>query len=836
MTCRAAVAFLILLLSSMIGMEGARAEIVRLRQDVCYATAGAAFEPTASGVAALRYDCAKPPASAYHGGWVWMRVADVGKISALRRHWLLLIDQSRFDKIAVITTRTDGSVQRIVRDADELGHNWAVGGMMQFAMDMPGNTYRSIEVGFLRLDDLSLTRKLSAADRDSAETLFAGWQILMGVFAGALLASFCYNLLIYTGHRRAFQRLYLIWTASALAYGLSWTNMLTFLAPGFVGPVAVRSEYVMVSVLIAAGHVFFLSVMENGVLPRWLSRAGWIISALVVAMGVVASADWLFPPILVDRWLNYVIIVNAALVGVGIGYAIRRRSRVVWFYLAGWTPVLSVFVMRVARNMGLLPQDDRIDMATFAALTFEAIALSLAIADRFRLLRKERDAAEEARQRIAIESETQRRAAETDFLSGLGNRTAFQRQLRMMADNSASAPFALVLLDVDHLKDINDRLGHDGGDALLVHIAGLLRKAGGDRSTIARIGGDEFAILAEVASKAALVPLLERLETMQGQPWTHGGRSWPISISIGSALFPRDGKTPEAIFKSADMALYQAKENGRRCHRSYDASLRAKRDRQLAFAQDAYAALDRNEFELHFQPIVDMRADAPTSFEALLRWRHPVHGLLTPAVFGDVLIEREIGAMVQERVIALGLEALSAHDTAALPTLALNFTAAHLDGPHAARRLLDRLAKAGVAANRLCIEVTEDIVLGRTVNNTVKALHALHDAGVRIALDDFGTGYASLIHLKQLPIDTLKIDRSFILGLFDADRECEEIIRAIIGLGQGLGKTVVAEGIETESQKRRILELGCTYGQGYLFGLPGALTNAGVTAGRSAAA
>jgi hypothetical protein len=143
LTCRAAVAFLILLLSSMIGMEGARAEIVRLRQDVCYATAGAAFEPTASGVAALRYDCAKPPASAYHGGWVWMRVADVGKISALRRHWLLLIDQSRFDKIAVITTRTDGSVQRIVRDADELGHNWAVGGMMQFAMDMPGNTYRS---------------------------------------------------------------------------------------------------------------------------------------------------------------------------------------------------------------------------------------------------------------------------------------------------------------------------------------------------------------------------------------------------------------------------------------------------------------------------------------------------------------------------------------------------------------------------------------------------------------------------------------------------------------------------------------------------------------------
>jgi diguanylate cyclase (GGDEF)-like protein len=529
----------------------------------------------------------------------------------------------------------------------------------------------------------------------------------------------------------------------------------------------------------------------------------------------LASADGLLPAALTDRWMNYTIFASAVSAITCVSYGIRRGSRTVWFYLGGWLPPSFVFTLRMARNLGLVGQSDVVDMATFASIAIESVVLSLAIADRFRLLRRERDQAEQAHHLIAIESDTLRRAAHTDFLTGLQNRAAFQIALQKSAERNDADGFTLFLVDVDHLKAVNDSLGHDGGDAVLGHVARRLVAAVGADADVARIGGDEFAIVTADAQRVA-----DALDTLQDERMRHAGRNWSISLSIGSARFPKDAADARSLYKNADLALYRAKLLGRRRRHCYDPSLRAQIDRKAAFVRDAFAGLERDEFTIHFQPIVDLASGQSIGHEALLRWQHPELGMLTPAIFGDILTEGRIGAILQERALALALAELQGQKSGA-EFLSVNFTGAQLRGATSAQRLLDQLAAAGVHPGDLCIELTEGIVLERSGDDILSALRMLHEAGVRIALDDFGTGYASLIHLKQMPVDTLKIDRSFVLGLLDDDGQSEEIVRAIIGLGHGLRKVVVAEGIETQAQLQRLRELGCDFGQGYLFARPG---------------
>lgn len=819
MPVRSHLVFVWLLLAALFWSSSARAEIVRMRSDVCYATAPADYPATAASVARLNFDCARvPDHPAYAKGWAWLKLRDPRMLSGLPSGWLLMTDQSRFERMTMLVVDTQGRTRTATIAPGAVGDHWALGGMLRFAVDPSGARVRDVYIGYRNLDDLSLMRKLSAMSQQSLLRLEGIWLALMGVFAGAIFSAFAYNLLIYTGQRLVFQRWYLVWSLLVLAYGLTWTNVLAFAFPEYVGPFAVTTDYLLVAGLIAAGNMFFLAVIEEGVLPRWLVRWGKICACLNMVVGVLAAFVPVAAPVVLDRWLNVVFVLSAASVGVGIGIALRARSRVVWFYLAGWTPVLSVFALRVSRNFGITVQDDVVDMATFAALAFESIALSLAIADRFRLLGKERDTAEQARKVAQVESETFRRAAQTDYLTGLGNRAAFQSALRTMCEDAARSPFMLLLIDVDHLKHINDRLGHDGGDLLLGKVGRGLVAAGGPSAHVSRIGGDEFAILLPWDPVAEL-RIRRALDELQGATLTHGGRSWALSLSIGLACFPQDAAEPDVLAKNADLALYQAKQEGRRRLLDYAPHLREQLDSQQLFGLEARQGIERAEFSLHYQPIVDIDTGAIGSYEALLRWQHPVHGLMTPAVFGDMLNERKLGLAVQQHVLDMGLAALRDHPER-IPKLSVNLIAAQLDSPHAAARLLARIRDYGIAPERLCIEVTEDFVLGRAVDETAKALDLLHEAGVTVALDDFGTGYASLIHLKHLPFDVLKIDRSFTLGLFEDDGQSEAIIRAIIGLGQGLGKQVVAEGVETEDQRRKLAEMGCKLGQGYLFARP----------------
>lgn len=807
----AALALLMLLAGWMSGT--ASAATVDLRQTACSAALADGSSPTA--VTRAHYGCG---ALAPMRGtpWLWLRL-DPSRLRALPPRWDMLIDQTRFDRIALLVVGRNGNVQIERTPAGLRGHG-APGGLLRFVIPTPGRDVQGLYLGFRNIDELSLMRKLEARPGVRMTDGDIRWLLLMGLFTGTLLSALLYNLVIHTGQRPAFQRWYLLWVSVALAYGLVWTNTAAFLVPWLIGPLAVRLDLVLVGLMVAAGNMFFFAVIEEGVLPRRLALAGRTLAAAGAVLGFLAAADRWLPPGATDRLLNYVIAATAAVIALSAWIAARRGSRVIWFYLIGWGPVIGVFLARLARNLGFAPQNDLIDMATFAALAFEALVLSLAIADRFRLIRQELEQTRQRREIDLAETKTLRLAAHTDFLTGLGNRAAFQQQAHDWM--AAGTGFSLFLVDVDFMKDVNDRLGHAVGDTLLQHVgAALVATTGGWPGTrIARIGGDEFAIMCpgDPVDEAALA---EAATGLQGDIWLPEDRNRPLSLSFGSARYPEDAQAVDLLYQNADLALYTAKRLGRGRYTRYDPLQRSLRDLQIAFIDDAEAAIGRGEFLLYMQPIVLLETGAVCGHEALLRWDHPRHGLMAPDRFADVLVAERIGLMIQEHVLELALIALRTQGDR-LGVLSVNFTSAQLAGPRGARAVLDRLAHHGVAPDRLCVEVTEGVMLDRAADSILANLRTLHDAGVCIALDDFGTGYASLVHLRRLPVDRIKIDRSFVAGIDESDGGTLAIVHAIVGLGGGLGKVVVAEGIETEVQALRLKQLGCQLGQGYLYGRP----------------
>ena len=770
---------------------------------------------TDAGVERASYRCGAD-APTRGDPWLWLRL-DPSRLADLPGGWSLLVDQTRFDRIAVLV-RTDRGTVRLVRASSELTHHWAPGGLLKFTVPPPGREVRGLYIGFRHIDDLSLMRKIIARPGSALNGVDVAWLVLIGLFTGTLLSALLYNLVIHTGKRHPFQRWYLFWVSVSLAYGLIWTNTAMLVVPQLTGPVAVRLDFVLVGLMVAGGNMFFFAVIEEGVLPRRLVRWGQWLAALGGVLGFLAAAEQWLPPVLTDRLLNYAIAGTALSVTLSCVIAVRRGSRVVWFYMIGWGPVISVFVARLIRNLGFSPQNDMVDMATFAALAFEGLVLSLAIADRFRLIRQELDLTRQRREVDLAEAKALRSAAQTDFLTGLGNRAAFQQQAQALI--AAAEPFSLFLIDVDYLKDVNDRLGHANGDVLLRHVAVALARATGPLADlrVARIGGDEFVILCP--GKASIeTTLVEAISAIQGESWNVSDPGCTLSFSIGAARFPDDAPALDLLYQNADLALYTAKRRGRGRYVRYDPVQRSVRDRQLAVVGEAEAALARGEFLLHLQPIVTLSSETVCGYEALLRWNHPRHGLMTPEGFADVLVAERIGLRIQDHVLDMALTLLR-EPGERLGVLSVNFTSAQLSGPRAARQVLDRMAHHGIAPQRLCVEVTEGVMLDRAADSILANLRELHDAGVSIALDDFGTGYASLVHLRQLPVDRIKIDRSFVAELDQPEEGTFPIVSAIVGLGTGLGKMVVAEGIESEVQALRLRQLGCQLGQGYLYGRP----------------
>lgn len=408
-----------------------------------------------------------------------------------------------------------------------------------------------------------------------------------------------------------------------------------------------------------------------------------------------------------------------------------------------------------------------------------------------------------------------------DSLTGLPNRSLFQRRLDELTagGGSAATPFALILLDVDEFKLTNDTLGHDAGDAVLLAFADRLNGVVGSQDMVARLGGDEFALLLVGPNGADRLEafsreLLERL----GEPCEHHGKQIQCHASIGASLY-RGADSAQNVLKHADLALYEAKTSGRGVFRLYDptmwSGMLARRD-MLSLAE---AALEGDFIKPFYQAKIHLQTGEVVGFEALLRCCLPDQPVKGPDCVAAAFEESALAAKLSERMIDGVINDILAWRAAGLPFghVAINASAADLRRGDFADRLLTKLDDSGVAPQFIQIEVTESVLLGRGIAHVERTFNELAARGIILALDDFGTGFASLTHLKQFPVQIIKIDQSFIRNL-QIDEEDGAIVDALVGLGKALRIAVVAEGIETRAQRDFLRALGCTIGQGYLFG------------------
>jgi len=406
-----------------------------------------------------------------------------------------------------------------------------------------------------------------------------------------------------------------------------------------------------------------------------------------------------------------------------------------------------------------------------------------------------------------------------DPLTGLPNRAAFQRAYDdAVAAAEQGEMFGLIMLDVDHFKDVNDTLGHDAGDALLKALAGQLKRAFRRNDTVARLGGDEFAIvLRDLKSEADMTRPIEVLQGLLRAPIEHAGQSFTICASIGAAVHGDPEADPTHLLKNADVALYQAKFDGRNRSVVFRPAMRTEVEQRVELLREVRLAISQGEFDLFYQPVVDLAGNTVAGFEALMRWNHPEQGVLPPAAFMAAFEDNDLSLQLGEVAFERALSQMRAwlDQGVEFGRVAINISSAQFRTGRLAAEIAARLERWNVPADRLTIEVTENVYMGWGAEVVSETVRQLHDAGVLIALDDFGTGYASLANLRQFPVDRLKIDKSFVQNSQD-----DAIVRAVINLGSSMGMKVVAEGVERPDQVATLAQYGCDQVQGYHFARP----------------
>ncbi|MBX9826689.1 MAG: EAL domain-containing protein [Xanthobacteraceae bacterium] len=414
--------------------------------------------------------------------------------------------------------------------------------------------------------------------------------------------------------------------------------------------------------------------------------------------------------------------------------------------------------------------------------------------------------------------------AQHDSLTDLPNRTLFRERLEQALARARKRNHrsALLMLDLDRFKEINDTFGHPVGDALLKIVAERLRKCCRETSTIARLGGDEFAVIEDVADDAKdsateAAALAERIQCALGAPYAVGGYRLVSGASIGIAIMPDDGTTSDEIVKNADLALYRAKEVGRGSHRLFEPEMDRHMRARHALEQQLRNALVGGEFELHYQPFSDVCSGETAGYEALLRWNHPTRGLVMPGEF--ISLAEETGLIVPIGEWVLMMACAEAAKWPSHCKISINISPAQFKSTELVPTVVSALGMSDLAPHRLELEVTETAIMHDSAS-VFDVLRQLHGLGVRIALDDFGTGYSSLSFLQRFPFDKVKIDRSFINELFSQQSESRTIARAVVRFAVSLGKTTTAEGVETKEQAEFLRAEGCGEMQGYYLGRP----------------
>ena len=404
-----------------------------------------------------------------------------------------------------------------------------------------------------------------------------------------------------------------------------------------------------------------------------------------------------------------------------------------------------------------------------------------------------------------------------DALTDLPNRVLFRKQMEQALERGEESSVAVFCLDLDQFKNVNDSLGHPVGDELLKSVAERLRECLRPTDCVARLGGDEFAIVqADVDQPAAASALAERLIEVLSEPFSLQGHRVIVGASVGISLAPRDGLDPDRLLKNADMALYLAKADGRGVYRFFTPEMDVRMQMRRVLEMDLRNATERLEFELHYQPLINLVTDRVSAFEALLRWRHPKRGLVPPNDF--IPLAEEIGLINRIGRWALQQACTEAMHWPSDISVAVNLSPAQFKSRTLVLDVISALGASGLPAHRLELEITETVLLNDT-EATISTLNQLRDLGVQIAMDDFGTGYSSLGYLRKFPFDKIKIDQSFIQDLPQSP-DSIAIVRAVASLGQALGISTTAEGVETEAQLRHLKEEKCTEAQGFLLGKP----------------
>jgi diguanylate cyclase (GGDEF)-like protein len=423
-------------------------------------------------------------------------------------------------------------------------------------------------------------------------------------------------------------------------------------------------------------------------------------------------------------------------------------------------------------------------------------------------------------QLLTVDLEQLRGQAERDALTNAYNRHALMQRLNDSLSHAASRGSRLTLLyiDVDHFKAINDRHGHTVGDRLLIELARRLQKCLSEDEFVVRMGGDEFVVITpHLRDRDEMASLASRIRSSVNEPLVLDAVSVAVQISVGIAAYPDDAATAQLLLQHADVALYQAKAGGRNNYCFFDAQMNANAQENAQLVQALATAIESNQLFLEYQPLVDLPSKRVIALEALARWRHPQRGLISPAIFIALAEQNgmihQIGEWVLRRVCEQ-LRSWQVEHLSVIP-ISVNVSPRQFEQGRLADTVLQVIQEYGIDPTLIHIEITESALMKNVLQHAATLLK-LREAGISVSIDDFGTGYSSLSYLTQLPIDCLKIDRSFIANMASDPRD-SAVVRAVVGIAQSMNLVVVAEGVERAEQAHELLRMGCVAGQGYLF-------------------
>ena len=504
-------------------------------------------------------------------------------------------------------------------------------------------------------------------------------------------------------------------------------------------------------------------------------------------------------------------------VGIALPYATERTLRVL--FAAAWVVAVAVAVLGE-----LVPTSSALPAAYASA--FRVASLATAVAVVLMLLWQFRSRLVGSLEQAREAEERALHDATHDHLTGLPNRALFLERLSRTlerATKDGGYHFAVLFLDLDRFKTVNDSLGHSVGDRLLVEVARRLEGCVHPTDTVARLGGDEFTVLLEdIGDPENATWVAERIQGALRAPFGLDGHELYATASVGVIACPTDYRRPEDLLRDADTAMYRAKEAGKARHEVFSPEMRAQVVRLLRLESDLRRAVESGQFAVHYQPIVSLKSGSIVGLEALVRWEHPDRGLTRPSEFVPFAEETElivpIGlSVLREACRRLSLWRRRMPDRRPL-SVSVNLSAAQLSRPELVGQVAGVLRETGLDGRHLRLEITESAIMrdAAVADGVLSGLRAL---GVRLAIDDFGTGYSSLGLLHRFPVDALKIDRSFV-GDLDASPDNAQIVQAMISLGHGLGMDVVAEGVKNTGQLERLRGMGCDYAQGYRLSEP----------------